>query len=430
MHSISLNIILQLIEAFVFISFYEGMQKTEFKIKNPIVIVIGYMIMCIFNLIFNYNVIINIILMLIFHFAFAKVLYKQNIVFSLFYSVLNICLVLLTEFIVLNILNFINGDTMRDFIENTYTYILLIVFSKSLLFILLKIVSEIINKSRSDEKINFTFFVFPLSLLLILVNFVIICSYFTLPNNILLTLACSSIFLIIAVITTCILQQKQAKKEQELLELRAFQQEQEINNTYFELLEHQNDELQLFVHDTKKHYRALYDLSCEPEKIKQYIVGIVDDLETTNQIGKTSNRLLDLILSKYDYICEKNNIIFEKNIHNSDVSFMADNDLTSILNNMLDNAIESATQSNGKIIIIGINKLGKMLVVDVTNSSDTPPLVKNGRLISTKKTDGLHGYGFKSVCRTAKKYNGDVEWEYNQETKEFTVSIIFPLESK
>ncbi len=429
MHSISLNVILQLMEALVSISFYEGIQKSDYKIKNSLGITIGYMIMCAFNLTFNYNVMINIILMIIFHFVFAKVLYKQNIRFSLFYSVLIACLVLLTEFIVLNTINFINGERMRDFIENSYTYILLIVFSKSLLFVLLKIVSEIINKSQSNERLNFTFLIFPLSLLLIMVNFVIICSCFTLPNNILLTLACSSIFLIIAVITTCILQQKQAKKEQELLELKAFQQEQETNNTYFELLEHQNDELQLFVHDTKKHYTALYDLSDEPEKLKKYIEGIVKDLEKTNRIGKTSNKLLDLILSKYDYICEKNHITFEKNIHKSDVSFMADNDLTSILNNMLDNAIESAVKSNRKIITIGINKLGKMLVIDVTNSSDIPPLVRNGKLISTKKSVGLHGYGFKSICRTAKKYNGDVEWEYNQNTKEFTVSIIFPIEN-
>lgn len=429
MHSISLNIILQLIEALVLISFYEGIQKTEFKIKNPITIVIGYIIMCAFNLAFNYNVIINIVLMLIFHFVFAKVLYKQKTGFSFFYSILIACLVLLTEFIVLNIINFINGETMRDFINNSYTYILLIVFSKSLLFVLLKIISEIINKSQSNERINFTFFIFPLSLLLILVNFVIICSYFTLSNSMLLILACSSVILIIAVITTCILQQKQAKREQELFELRAYQQEQEINNTYFELLEHQNDELQLFVHDTKKYYRTLYDLSDEPEKIRKYIEGIVDDLEKTNQIGKTSNKLLDLILSKYDYICEKSSITFEKNIHNSNVSFMADNDLTSILNNILDNAVESASKSERKIITIGINRIENMLIFDTTNSSDTPPLVKNDKLVSTKKSVGLHGYGFKSICRTAKKYNGDVEWVYNEEAKEFTVSIIFPLEN-
>ena len=427
MHSISLNIILQLVEALISISFYESIQKSEFKLKNPVAITIGYIIMCAFNLMFNYNVAINIIFLIIFHFIFSKILYKQNVRFSLFYSVLIACLVLLTEFIVLNILNFINGETMRDFINNTYTYILLIVFSKSLLFVILKIVSEVINKSQSNERTNFTFLIFPLSLLLILINFVIICSNFKLPNNILLVLACSSLFLIVAVIITCILQQNQARKEQELLELRAIQQEQETNNTYFELLEHQNDELQMFVHDTKNHYRTLYNLSDEPEKLKKYIEGMVNDLEKTNRIGKTSNKILDLILSKYDYICAKNSITFEKNIHKSDISFMADNDLTSILNNMLDNAIESAVKSNRKYITMGINKLGNMLVIDVTNSSDTPPLVKNGKLVSTKKSAGLHGYGFKSICRTAKKYNGDVEWEYNQDTKEFTVSIIFPL---
>ena len=71
-----------------------------------------------------------------------------------------------------------------------------------------------------------------------------------------------------------------------------------------------------------------------------------------------------------------------------------------------------------------------MLIIDITNSCDTPPVVKNHRLISTKNKDGLHGYGFKSICRAVKKYDGDVEWEYKSETQEFVVSIIFPIDSK
>jgi hypothetical protein len=182
MHSISLNIVLQLVEALVSISFYESIQKSEFKLKNPVAIIIGYIIMCALNLMFNYNVVVNIIVMLVFHLVFAKVVYKQSVQFSLFSSILIACLVMLTEFIVLNILDLINGETMRYFINNTYTYILLIVFSKSLLFVLLKVVSEIINKSQSNERINFTFLIFPLSLLLILVNYFIRWEMNSTPN--------------------------------------------------------------------------------------------------------------------------------------------------------------------------------------------------------------------------------------------------------
>ena len=195
-------------------------------------------------------------------------------------------------------------------------------------------------------------------------------------------------------------------------------------------MEHQNDELQVFVHDTKKHYRTLYGLAENPDKLKEYIEGIVTDLEEANQIGKTSNKLLDLIITKYNYICDKEGVVFEKNIHQSNLSFINDTDLTSIFNNLFDNAIEAARLSKGKSILFSLNKVGNMLVIDITNSCDVPPVVKNHKLISTKKDSVLHGYGFKSICRSVKKYNGDIEWEYKSETQEFVVSIIFPIDSK
>ena len=386
--------------------------------------------MCVFNLVFNYNFIINLLLLVLFQFLFSRVLYKQTTPFSLLYAVLITCLVIITELSVSNIIAFISNGETRDFIQDTNKYILLIVFSKSLLFVILKIITEIINRFMSNRKLNFIVLVYPFSLLLILADFLFVSCY-TLPTNeTLILLSISSLILIFAVITTCVLQQKQSQKEEELAELRAFQQEQELNTTYFDLLKHQNEELQVFVHDTKKHYRTLYGLAEKPDKLKEYIEGIVTDLEEANQIGKTSNKLLDLIITKYNYICDKQGIVFEKNIHQSNLSFINDNDLTSIFNNLFDNAIEAAANSQQKSISFGLNKVGNMLVIDITNSCDTPPIVKNHNLISTKKDVGLHGYGFKSICRAVKKYNGDIEWEYKTDSKEFVVSIIFPIDSK
>ena len=430
MQSTLLNILLQIIEALISFSFYESICKTEKKHKNLVIIIIGYIIMCVFNLVFNYNFIINLLLLVLFQFLFSRVLYKQTTPFSLLYAVLITCLVLITELSVSNIIAFISNGETRDFIEDTNKYILLIVFSKSLLFVILKIITEIINRFMSNRKINFIVLVYPFSLLLILADFLFVSCY-TLPTNeTLILLSISSLILIFAVITTCVLQQKQSQKEEELAELRAFQQEQELNTTYFDLLEHQNEELQVFVHDTKKHYRTLYGLAEKPDKLKEYIEGIVTDLEEANQIGKTSNKLLDLIITKYNYICDKQGIVFEKNIHQSNLSFINDNDLTSIFNNLFDNAIEAAANSQQKSISFGLNKVGNMLVIDITNSCDTPPIVKNHNLISTKNDVGLHGYGFKSICRAVKKYNGDIEWEYKTDSKEFVVSIIFPIDSK
>lgn len=423
-----MNIILQTIECLIFFDFYESIKTSNSKLKNMIVMFISYILMSVVNLLFNYNVVVNFIVFAVFHYIFLQFLYKHKTSFALLYTLLISCLVLITEQSVIEIIAIITGNKTNDFINDTASYTILIVLSKSLLFVILKIVSNITNKFRGNEKLQVSSIIYPLSLMLILIDFSIVSNHTDPSDSIRTLLAVSSLTLIYAVIVTCILQQKQSQKDEELLELKAFQQEQEINNTYFELLEHQNEELQVFVHDTKKHYRTLYDLAEQPDQLKEYIQGIVTDIEETNQIGKTANNLLDLIISKYDYICSKKRILFEKNIHQSNLGFIGDSDLTSIFNNLFDNAIEAAENSKNKFISFGLNKVGNMIVIDLSNSCENPPKVKNNKLITTKNDIGLHGYGFKSICRAVIKYNGDIEWEYKPDNKEFVVSIIFPIE--
>lgn len=426
MYSVLLNAVLQIIEGFITFSFYEYLKPGEHKVRNFLVIACAYVSMGGLNIAFDYNPSVNVIFLVGFQFLFADFLYNLGKMFSLMCAALIACCVTITEISAVNTIAYFMQLEARSFIQDIYLYVLVIVLSKSLLFIILRIILGIINRYRANEEFNLWILVYPLSLLLVLTDFVII-SYYTKPSGkILLLLSVSSMVLIVSVIMTCTVQQRESRKAREAAELRAFHHEQELNTAYFELLEHQNEILQMFVHDTKKHYANLYDLAEAPEKLRVYIENIVNDIEKTNRIGKTSNKLLDLIINKYDYACDKENIRFEKNINQSDLSFISDSDMTSIFNNLFDNAIEAAQVSEKRRVELNINKLRNMVVVDISNSCDTQPVSKNKKLISTKKAEGVHGYGFKSVCRAVDKYKGDIEWEYNESEREFTVSIIFP----
>jgi sensor histidine kinase regulating citrate/malate metabolism len=234
----------------------------------------------------------------------------------------------------------------------------------------------------------------------------------------------SIIILTVSVIFTCFYQQFSSKRDKELVELKAIQQKQELDNTYFELLSHQNEELQVFVHDTKNHLNNICNLLGSSELVKDYISNIVDDIDSVNRIGKTTNKLLDLIIDKYNYICEKNGVTFLTNIHKANLDFISNNDFTSLFNNLLDNAVEAAKVSDKKRISLNINIIGNMLHIEVTNSCDKPPVSYNKILISTKDNKQFHGYGFKSITRTVKKYKGDIEWDYDDKQQEFLVSIL------
>lgn len=422
----AINFVLQAIECLVTFSFYESINEYKKRIGDRFVMMfVGYCIMFLINIAFAYNIIINSAVMILFHFIFAKFLYGQKAVFSFLYAVLITALVTITEFSAANLTALWFNTAPKDFMSNTLNYTVLIIFSKSLLYILLRIISTVINKVRSNETVSVLFLAYPVSLIIVLSIVILITDGISLSNEKKLFLSVAIIVLAFSILATCIFQQISSRRDRELIELKTAQQKQELDETYFELLEHQNEELQYFVHDTKNHLLNIYNLSDEPQKAQDYIKTLIHDLDSVNRIGKTSNKLLDLILSKYAFLCDKKSIKFTKDIHKSDLGFIKDSDLTSIFNNLLDNAVEAAQDSEKKSISLSINSIGNMIHMDLRNSCDIAPATQNKRLISRKTDKGLHGYGYKSVMRTVKKYGADIAWDYSEESREFTVSIIF-----
>lgn len=428
MVSVALNICLQIVEALIAFHFYESISHiSNDKFKRFSLVLGGYFVMCLLNLLFDYNVIINGIALLLFHFVFTFFVYKRKLGYSLLLSVLFTCLVGVSEISVLNIISIFTKSSIQISMNDPFIYLLAILFSKSILFFVIRLIISFADKIRTNEKTSFVFLIYPASLLIVIVDFIIISYKYDLDNNGKIILTVSGIVMTVAVIITCIFRQQLSQKEEEIVELKSIKQKQEIENTYFDLLEHQNEELQIFIHDIKKHLNNIYSIAPETEKVREYVSDLANDISNSNRIGKTNNKLLDIITDKYDFISKKAGIEFEKDIHYSELQFIADSDLTSIFNNLLDNAIESAKSSKNKKMSLSINSIGNILTVELSNSCDTPPKSKNKTLISTKSEQGLHGYGLKSVKRAVKKYGGDLEWEYDDKNKLFKISIIFPI---
>ncbi len=422
----TINFVLQTIECLVTFSFYESITEYKSRTANRFFIMFGgYVVMFIVNIAFGYNIVINSAAMILFHFAFAKFLYGRKLVFSCLYAALITALVTITEFSAANLIALWFNTAPKEFTNSILNYTILIIFSKSFLYILLRITSSLINKIRGNEQVSVIFLTYPVSLIIILTIVAIITDGAEINNEKKLFLSAAMLFLAFSILATCVFQQVSSRRDRELAELKAARQKQEMDETYFELLEHQNEELQYFVHDTKNHLLNIYNVSDNPQKTQEYIKTLIHDLDETNRIGKTSSKMLDLILSKYVFLCDKKSIEFIRDIHKSDLDFIKDNDLTSIFNNLLDNAVEAAQDSEEKSISLSINSIGNMIHVDLRNSCDTAPTTQNKRLVTRKTDKGLHGYGYKSVARTVKKYDADIAWDYSEENKEFSVSIIF-----
>jgi sensor histidine kinase regulating citrate/malate metabolism len=91
-----------------------------------------------------------------------------------------------------------------------------------------------------------------------------------------------------------------------------------------------------------------------------------------------------------------------------------------MVGNLLSNAYEAAIKSCEKKIKVQMymQNDGAFSVIKIANSFNGKILSENDEIKSTKENEEVHGYGIKSADKVAKKYNGWIgnQWENNKFT--------------
>lgn len=105
-------------------------------------------------------------------------------------------------------------------------------------------------------------------------------------------------------------------------------------------------------------------------------------------------------------------------------------DISGLLQNLLDNAIEASERIKGKnkkeiYLLIMENTEGWIL--KVSNFCDNPEQIN---FQTTKRDKKNHGYGIGIICDIVKQYNGTIKYVKSEEEKQVTVHIFFPKRQK
>lgn len=182
--------------------------------------------------------------------------------------------------------------------------------------------------------------------------------------------------------------------------------------------------MHLIFHDTKNHFLTISGMDTT-EEIKSYVSGVIGDIQKYDIIQRTNNKLLDLLLSKYDVLCKNNNIKLNIEVRTADLNYVSDSDLSIIVNNLMDNALEAAKQSQEKIIDFSLMCVNNFDILNVSNSCDNEPVHHGRKLITTKVSKKLHGFGTKIIKKYADKNKAEYEWFYDKEKQCFTSTVIF-----
>lgn len=301
--------------------------------------------------------------------------------------------------------------------------------SKTLYFIVTYLMMKLtkVKNKDADDSFSFALFLMPLSSLIVMFSFAFITTHIEITDSVMKMIIMASLISLIANIAAVIVHEKSISLLTENTELQLVNQKTEINNEYYRELEMQNQLADSLIHDIKRHLNIIQALSLQNDNdgINEYIKSVQGSSEIKNIRQYSENKLVNIIITRYAHKCASENIEFFSDIRFINFDFIEMSDITTILGNILENAYEAAVKSHEKYIsVFAERKNENYIIIRVINSSDTAPSVVDGTIQTTKSDLKNHGIGLKTVRKTLKKYSGDLDWEYDEKQKMFSLTVM------
>lgn len=290
------------------------------------------------------------------------------------------------------------------------------------------------EKNAPYDKSVFLLLSTPLVSIFIMFTFLCIGESVALPTSVDWLVVVGAVFLLFSNLLVFQINQFYREKSAEFTELQLLLQKESDAAQYYKMLNAQHENQRILIHDMKKHLQSMDTLSRqkEYEKLRAYIRQLIHSQDLQEASRLCDNALLNSILCRYRQQCREQGIAFHADIRSKTTGFMADNDITALFCNLLDNAVAAAASVPDAFIEISTGRRDKtpFIVITAINSCAKNPFSEKGKLRQdpNRETQSGHGFGLKSIRKAVDKYHGEMQMYYSEETH--TVHTIITLKQE
>ncbi len=234
-----------------------------------------------------------------------------------------------------------------------------------------------------------------------------------------------SVFLTLSLAIKNILSRRQNR------ELRSFMQ---MQRQQYDYQLRQSEAIRRFRHDLVNHIGVLRELVSQKrtDDARDYIDTIWDMNKDFDLKIHTGDSFLDVIMNYYFYLAEKEHVKFAVSGKLTEKLPMEMVDLTTLMGNVLQNAMEAATKTPAPEITVALVEHKNETFITVSNSVMEKINTKKGFLMTSKRDKADHGFGLKNIAVAVEKYHGEYDMDFvSKDGKSmFRISIAVPRGSR
>lgn len=207
--------------------------------------------------------------------------------------------------------------------------------------------------------------------------------------------------------------------------LEAYQEE--LMRTHYNEVENMYQDMRGWRHDFKNHLQVLKAITLEEDMkaVREYLDQLEASLKEIEPRVKTGNKMTDAILNSKISLAKSNDIEVTVDAHVPVALTTPETDLSIIIGNLLDNAIEANLRIpvEERFIRIYMDMKNTQLYLSVTNAAEPVKKKKLGGLFSSSKGRD-HGLGLIRIDEVVARNGGFIK--RNSEAGAFATELLLP----
>lgn len=218
---------------------------------------------------------------------------------------------------------------------------------------------------------------------------------------------------VITIVVVVVLYQKIKAKQKDKLQNELLASQLDSLRRHISHAESLYSDMRGVRHDMANHLLTLERLyeSGKTDEAKAYGADLKAAVSQITGEIKSGNPVTDVILQGTKNEAEQRNIIFHSDFCYPSQSNINAFDLSVILNNALQNALENADCGRGSYISVTSYRQNNAYMLEISNSfaGSLQWDFENALPITSKEQKSGHGYGLANIRTVARKYSGDIE---------------------
>ena len=199
------------------------------------------------------------------------------------------------------------------------------------------------------------------------------------------------------------------EKEAEVHKMKLMQERSQNQVDMYRNMQYSYRQQARRMHDYKNQLNCIQGLldNGSTEEASAYIQKLTGNLNRSMDLINTKHAVVNVIVNqKYRYAMEKG-ITMVISVNDLSRLTMSEEDIVTLLVNLLDNAVEACEKLSGsKIIQFKMELEDEQLILSIRNPTGTPVTIKDKIAATTKKDKCLHGIGLMNVDSVMKKNHG------------------------